>query len=372
MKYYIVVGEASGDLHASNLMKELKKKDAEAEFRFWGGDLMQVQGGTCVKHYKETAIMGFVDVFVNIRKVFKNIKLCKSDISWYKPDAVIFVDYPGFNLRIAEYTHKQGFKNFYYISPKVWAWKQSRVEKIKKFIDKLFVIFPFEIEFYKKHNYKVEFVGNPLLDAIDDKINNKLSREDFLRENNLPDKPIVAILAGSRKKEVSYNLPVMVKVASKFPDYLFVIAAAPSLDIEIYKNYIKNSDIKIIYNKTYDVMQHSVASLITSGTATLEAALFNLPELVCYRGDWGSYQIARRLIKVKYASLVNLIMDRLVIKEFLQYDMTVENITKELEKLLKNEDYKSQIKKDFAELQNVLGGKGASARTAKIIYSSLH
>ena len=372
MKYYIIAGEASGDLHASNLMKELKEKDPKADFRFWGGDLMQAEGGTCVKHYKETAFMGFVGVLVNIRKVFKNLSFCKSDISKYNPDAVIFVDYPGFNLRIAEYTHQKGYKNFYYISPKIWAWKESRVEKIKKYIDKLFVIFPFEIDFYKKHNYKVEFVGNPLLDAIEEKINNKISRKKFLEDNNLQDKPIVAILAGSRKQEISSNLPLMVKVSKYFPDYQFVLAAAPSLDLKIYDKYIKNTNIKIVYNKTYDVMQHSVAGLITSGTATLEAALFNLPELVCYKGDWLSYQILKRLIKVKYASLVNLIMDRLLIKEFLQYDMTVENVKNELNKLLHDNNHISQMKNNFAEMREVLGGKGASERTAEIIVSSVY
>lgn len=371
MKYYIIAGEASGDLHASNLMKELKVKDENAKFHFWGGDLMAKQGGEQVKHYKDTAYMGFVDVLKNLRGVFKNLKLCKKDIADYKPDVVILIDYAGFNLKIAEFAHNKGFKVYYYISPKVWAWKQSRVFKIKKYVDKLFAIFPFEIDFYKKYDYEINFVGNPLLDAVEKEINNKLSPEDFRKEHKLSEKPIIAILAGSRKLEIKNNLPLMLDIIKHFPDYQFVMAAAPSLDLEIYDKYIKNYDLKIVYNKTYEVLQQSEAALVTSGTATLEAALLNIPEIVCYRGDYISAQIIKLLIKVDYISLVNLIMNKEIIKEFVQDEMTISNIVEELKRLLFDKDYRSSMLNNYSEMRKSLGGKGASERTASIIYKSL-
>jgi lipid-A-disaccharide synthase len=371
MKYYIIAGEASGDLHAANLMKEIKIQDSKAEFRFWGGDLMKEQGGEIVKHYKETAFMGFYDVIKNLGQISKNLKMCKNDILKFNPDVIIHVDYPGFNLRIAEFVHEKGYKVYYYISPKIWAWKQSRVHKIKKFVDKLFIIFPFEIEFYKKFDYQVEFVGNPLLDALSQKSENKISEEIFRKENNLGEKPIIAVLAGSRMSEIKHNLPEMLKVIKYFPDYQFVMAAAPSLDISIYDKFIEGFDIKIVYNKTYDVLMNSKAAIVTSGTATLEAALFNIPELVCYKGDAFSYQIAKRIVKVKYISLVNLIMDKPVIKEFIQYEMTEENIKNELQKLLFDIQYKEKMLCDFDELRVISGGAGASKKTAEIIVNSI-
>lgn len=368
MKYYITAGEASGDLHASNLMKEIKNKDPEAEFRFLGGDLMLKQGGTLVKHFKETAYMGLFDVIINLRTILKNIKFIKNDILKTKPDVVILVDYPGFNLRIAEFAHTENFNVYYYISPKIWAWKQSRVKKIKKYIDKLFIIFPFEKEFYKKHNYEVEYVGNPILDAVDTE---KKDITVFKKKYKLNDKKIIALLPGSRKQEIKHNFPGMLKVAEKFTDYQFLVAAAPSLGKNIFQKYIKNKNVKLIYNDTYELLKHSEAAIVTSGTATLETAVLNVPELVCYKGDHISYQIAKRLVKVDYISLVNLIMQKEVIKEFIQYDMTVENICNELELLLHNDVYRINMLNNFAELKIKLGGKGASERAAGIIVNSL-
>jgi len=368
LKYYLISGEASGDLHASNLMKELKVFDADAEFRFLGGDLMKKQGGTLVKHFKETAYMGFLDVFIHLPAILKNIKFIKEDIATYKPDVVILTDYPGFNLRIAEFTHTESFKTYYYISPKIWAWKQSRVHKIKKFIDKLFIIFPFEKEFYKQFNYEVEYVGNPIMDAID---TTHIDITTFKNKYQLSDKKIIALLPGSRKQEIKHNFPVMLKVAEQFNDYQFVIAAAPSLEKEIFEKYINKQNIKLIYDDIYELLKHSEAAIVTSGTATLETAILNIPELVCYKGEHISYQIAKRLVKVDYISLVNLVMQKEVIKEFIQYDMTIENIANELKLLLNDDVYKKTMLKNFEEMRKKLGGKGASKRTAQIIFESL-
>lgn len=368
MNYYIIAGEASGDLHASNLMRELKNKDPEAKFRFLGGDLMKTHGGTMVKHFKETAYMGFVDVFLHLRAIMKNIKFVKDDIKHTNPDLVILVDYPGFNLRIAEYVHSIGIQVYYYISPKIWAWKQSRVEKIKKFISKLFIIFPFEKEFYKKHNYKVEYVGNPVLDAIDTSPGN---RDEFIKKYELEDKKIIALLPGSRKQEIKHNFPLMLRIAESYPNFQFVVAAAASLEKTIFEKYMKAKKVKLIYNDTYTILKHSEAALVTSGTATLETAVLNIPELVCYKGDYLSYQIAKRLVKVDFISLVNLVMEKEVIKEFLQYDMTFENLKNELDKLLFDADYRNTMLRNFEEMREKLGGKGASERTAEIIVKSL-
>lgn len=372
MKYYIIVGEASGDIHAANLMQQIKTYDSNAEFRFWGGDLMLEQGGTCVKHYKETAFMGIVDVLMNLRAISKNLSLCKKDILEFNPDIVIPVDYPGFNLRISEFAHTKGYKVYYYISPKIWAWKQSRVHKIKKFVDKLFIIFPFEIDFYKQFDYVPEFVGNPLIDELSKKTKNRISEEKFRNENDIGEKPLIAVLSGSRKQEIKNNLPEMLKVIKHFPDYTFVLAAAPSIDLEYYDKYIKDYDIKIVYNKTYDVLLNSKAAIVTSGTATLETAILNIPELVCYRGDNLSYQIARRVIKVKYISLVNIIMDKEVIKELIQHDMNELKISKELDNLLNNKDYRANMLTSFDKLRQISGKEGASNRAAKIIVDDIN
>ncbi len=369
MKYYITAGEASGDLHASNLMNALKRIDTEAEFRFIGGDLMQEQGGTLVRHYKDTAYMGFLDVFIHLPAILRNIKFVKEDILNYKPDVIILVDYPGFNLRIAEFAHHAGFKTYYYISPKIWAWKQSRVHKIKAFIDKMFIIFPFEKDFYKKHNYEVEYVGNPIMDAV--KTEKKSDSIEFRKKYKLNDKKIIALLPGSRKQEIKHNFPAMLKVSKYFPEYQFVVAAAPSLEKDTFTKFIKDEDVKLIYNQTYEILKHSEAAIVTSGTATLETAILNIPELVCYKGEAVSYQIAKRLVKVDYISLVNLVMQKEVIKEFIQYDMTVENIVNELKLILEDTVYRNTMLSEFENLRSILGGKGASKRTAEIIFKSL-
>lgn len=363
MKYYIIAGEASGDLHASNLIKEIKTTDANAEFRCWGGDLMQAQGATIVKHYRDLAFMGFAEVLMNIRTILKNLAFCKEDIKLYQPDVIIFIDYPGFNLKIAEWAKAGDFKTFYYISPQIWAWKQNRVHKIKKCVDKMFVILPFEKDFYKKFDMDVDFVGHPLLDAIANR--NKLPFETFCQENNLSNKPIIALLPGSRKQEISKMLPLLLSVTNKFTDYQFVIAGAPSQDKSVYETFL-NRNVSIIENKTYQLLEQSSAALVTSGTATLETALFNVPQVVCYKGNKISFLIAKAIVKVNYISLVNLIMDNEVVTELIQEKLTTKNLTEELEKLL-NTDNRTIISKKYAELKQKLGGYGASKRTAQLM-----
>ena len=369
LKYYIIAGEASGDLHASNLMKEIKKKDPQADFRFWGGDLMQAQGGTLVKHYRDLAFMGFAEVVMNLRTILGNITVAKKDIEAYKPDAVILVDYPGFNLRIAEFVKNLGIKVYYYISPQIWAWKTGRVHKIKKVVDKMFVILPFEEEFYQRYDYKVDFVGNPLLDSL----NNlpKVDEAKFRKEHQLDERPIIALLPGSRTQEIKVKLPLMLSVEKDFPDYQFVVAGAPSQPIENYKN-IAGNDLKIVENKTYDLLQISHSALVTSGTATLETALLKVPEVVCYKGNPISYEIGKRIVKnIRFISLVNLIMDKEVVKELIQYELTYENIKHELNLIL-NTPKREQILKDYDELYHKLGGVGASERTANLIVQDLN
>lgn len=358
MKYYLIAGEASGDLHASNLMKELKKLDAYAEFRCWGGDKMQAAGGTIIKHYRELAFMGFTEVLINIHTIFANINLCKKDIVEWNPDTVIFVDYPGFNLRIAPFVKKQGIKTIWYISPQVWAWKASRVKKIKACVDKMIVILPFEKEFYKKWNYEVEYVGHPLLDCIS--LNPSPMEKETERQ--------IALLPGSRKQEISVMLPEMLEVVDKFPAYQFVIAGAPSVDENFYQQFTTGKKVQIVFGQTYSLLEKASAALVTSGTATLETALYGVPEVVCYKGSGISYQIAKWLIKVKYISLVNLIMDREVVKELIQEEMNAANIKKELNDLLANKQRIEEMKKDYTLLREKLGDGGASSRAAKSIY----
>lgn len=370
MRYYIIAGEASGDLHASNLMKHLKQLDAYAEFRCWGGDLMQQQGGHIVKHYRDLAFMGFVEVIANLRTILKNIDFCKKDILIYKPDVLILVDYPGFNLRISEFAKAKGFKVFYYISPQIWAWKESRVHQIKRSVDAMFTILPFEADFYKKYDYPVHFVGHPLLDAIANR-KEKLSHSDFCKKHQLRDKPIIALLPGSRKQEIRKMLPVMAECEKNFKDYQFVIAGAPSMPIEFYKEVLGEKEIPIIQGATYDLLEQSEAALVTSGTATLETALFNVPEVVCYTGGTISYYIARALIKVKYISLVNLIMDKELVKELIQHDFNVTTLNKELNKLLNDTTYRDNMLQGFKELREKLGGEGASQRAAEKMYALL-
>ncbi len=368
MKYYLIAGEASGDLHGSNLMKAIKQKDAKAEFRFFGGNLMQNVGGTLVKHYKELAFMGFAEVILNLGTILKNISFCKKDIESYQPDCVIFIDYPGFNLRIAPFAKQLGIKTYYYISPQLWAWKASRVKIIQHFIDKIFVILPFEKDWYKKHNVEAEFVGHPLLDAIADF--EKPDKNLFLTENNLSEKPIIALLPGSRTQEIRKKLPVMLQMEKYFPAYQFVIAGAPSKSRKEYEE-IAQRKINWVENKTYNLLQLSEIALVTSGTATLETALFGVPQVVCYKSSFISYEIGKRLVKhIKYISLVNLIRDKEVVKELIQNELTEENLTIELEKILQPEVQKN-IKEEYQKLALQLGGKGASERTANYIVNDL-
>ena len=370
MRYYIIAGEASGDLHASNLVAEIKKKDKKAEFRGFGGDLMKAQGVDLVKHYRSMAFMGFVEVAVNLRKVLGNISLCKKDILDYQPDVVILVDYPGFNFRIADFAHENGFKVIYYISPQVWAWKRRRVRKIKKSVDKMLVILPFEEEFYKQYGVDVTFVGNPLLDELA-KVSTG-NRSIFLRRNSLGERrEIIALLPGSRRQEVKRTLPLMIKVASHFPNYQFVIAGISSLDKSLYKDIMGQSDVFFVENQTYELLQNSSAALVTSGTATLETALFSIPEVVCYKATDLSYCLAKWMIKVKFISLVNLIMDREVVKELIQGDMNEENLVKELDQLLHNGKRQRQLLEDYEELKDKLGNVGASEKAADVIIEAL-
>lgn len=375
MQYYIIAGEASGDLHGSNLIKELQVLDNAAKIRCWGGDKMQAAGATLVKHYKELAFMGFIEVIKNLRAIFKNLDYCKKDILAFKPDALILIDYPGFNLRIAEWAKQQGIKVIYYISPQVWAWKESRVKGIKKSVDKMLVILPFEKEFYKKWQYEVEYVGHPLVQVIDEFNEQYLSSANVYKAASFPNQGVnlVALLPGSRKQEILKKLPIMLQVARDFPDYHFVVAKAPGLEENFYNELLAPyKNVSSVVNKTYELLSQSKAALVTSGTATLETALFNVPEVVCYKGSSVSFQIAKWLIKIKYICLVNLIMDKEVVKELIQDELTVNNIKIELNKVLFDVAKQQQLTKDYADLKNLLSkGGNASANAAKSIYKFL-
>lgn len=367
MKYYIIAGEASGDLHGSNLMKALQKQDVKAEFRFWGGDLMQEVSENLVKHYRELAFMGFLEVLLNLRTILKNISFCKKDILDFKPDAIIFIDYPGFNLRIAKWAKHKGFKTHYYISPQIWAWKENRIKDIKKDVDEMYVILPFEKQFYeKKHDYPVHFVGHPLIDAISKRV--QVDETAFRADNDLNEKPIIALLPGSRKQEITKMLSIMLSVIDDFPDYQFVIAGAPSQDYSFYKQFITNPNVSFVSNKTYDLLSVSTAALVTSGTATLETALFKVPQVVCYKGSWFSYQIGKRVVNLDYISLVNLIMDKEVVKELIQNDFNSNNLKTELHTIL-DEYERTKFFINYYQLEKKLGGKGASEKTAELIFS---
>ncbi len=359
MKLYLIAGEASGDLHGSNLMRELKNLNPDIDFRCWGGDLMKQQGGTIVKHIDELAFMGFVEVVMNLRTVLKNLALCKRDILSYKPDAVILIDYPGFNLKIAKFLHNLQIPVIYYISPQIWAWKQSRVKIIRKVVDKMMVILPFEKDFYEKYGVEVEFHGHPLLDAL-----NRSHFEPVITDDG---KSIVALLPGSRRQEILQVLPRMVSVVPRFPDVRFVIAGVDSHGPEFYQSITGNLNIPVVMGRTYDLLKQAKAALVTSGTATLETALIGTPEVVCYRGGNISYQIALRLIKVKYISLVNLIMDRPVVKELIQDELNVENLSRELNLLLNDTPERKNLLGDYDELRQILGGDGASRRAAESV-----
>lgn len=370
MKYYIIAGEASGDLHGSNLMKALKVEDPAADFRIWGGDLMQDAGGELRKHYRDLAFMGFVEVLKNLRTIVHNLRFCEQDILAYQPDALILIDYPGFNLRIAKWAKQQGIKVLYYISPQIWAWHTSRVHQIKANVDRMYVILPFEKDFYAKYNCEVDFVGHPLLDVV----KGYAAAPDFRSKNGLTESPIIALLPGSRKQEIIRMLSVMLEMAPLFPNYQFVIAGAPSMPMAFYEQILaekqRPQNVKLVQKQTYDLLSQAEAALVTSGTATLETALFQVPEVVCYRGNNLSYQIAKRLISVKYISLVNLIVDKPLVKELIQNDFNSKTLYTELEKILQPKK-RQEIKAGYAELQLLMGDAGASRRAARLMHEKI-
>ncbi|MBR5455524.1 MAG: lipid-A-disaccharide synthase [Bacteroidaceae bacterium] len=376
MKYYIIVGEASGDLHASNLMKALKKVDSEAQFRFFGGDLMSAVDGERVKHFRDTAFMGFVPVVMNLRTILSNMKMCRNDIVAWNPDVLILVDYPGFNLSIAKYIHKNtDIPVYYYISPKIWAWKERRIKNIKRDVDKLFSILPFEVDFFeKKHGYRINYVGNPCVDAIDAFVREKAVKRDiFIGSNKIPDKPIVALLAGSRKQEIELNLPIMLEAMKRFPDYQPVIAGAPSIDKEYYAPYLKDGAC-IVFGQTYDILNNAHAALVTSGTATLETALFRVPQVVCYATPMPKFYsfLKKHFLKVKYISLVNLVADREVVRELVSVDMSLSNVVDELGRILPADGKERAVMlKEYDRMIDILGAPGASERAAEKMVSFL-
>lgn len=374
MRYYIIAGEASGDLHGSNLIKGIRKIDSSAQIRCWGGDLMKEAGAELVKHYKEGAIMGFVEVVANLGKLAKNLNDCKNDIINYNPDVVVLIDYPGFNFRIAQFAKERGMRVFYYIAPKVWAWKEKRVHKLKKYVDRLFIIFPFEIEYFKKWGIDAIYRGNPLLDSVDNHRSADETKEAFQKRTGIGSaETTVALLAGSRRGEIKYLLPRMMQVAEKYPHYRFLLACAPSMEREFYESIIgkKCSNIKLLFGETYSILRHSDAAIINSGTASLEAALIGVPQVVCYGGNEISYQIAKRVVKLKYISLANLIMDKGLFKELIQHDCTPQKISQELDNLLDNRVYREKMMADYRNVRDVLGGKGASEKVAGAMIEEL-
>jgi len=373
VKYYIIAGEASGDLHGSNLIKALRQTDWQAEVRAWGGDLMEAAGATIVKHYRDLAFMGFVEVLMNLRTIFRNLDFCKTDILQYQPDVLILIDYPGFNLRIAKWAKQKGLKIIYYISPQVWAWKENRVKTIKTCIDKMLVILPFEKAFYHQWNYEVEYVGHPLIEVIDDFKKSAGHNPLSLLPDEIEGRRIIALLPGSRKQEILKKLPLMLEVSRYFPEYLFVVAKAPGQEDSFYESMLSPyENVKSVQGKTYHLLIQADAALVTSGTATLETALFGVPEVVCYKGSPVSYAIAKRVIKIKYISLVNLIMDKPVVKELIQHELTVENLRHELDLLLNNAVKKQHLAVDYQKLRELLSEGGhASSNAARAISNFL-
>ncbi|GET33316.1 lipid-A-disaccharide synthase [Prolixibacter bellariivorans] len=367
MKYFFIAGEASGDLHASHLMRELKKEDPQAEFRYFGGDLMEAEGGTLLKHYREMAYMGFITVVRNLDKIKANFKLAEAELLAWKPDVLVLVDYPGFNLRMARFAKEHSIRTYYYISPKIWAWKTKRVKKVKKFIDEMFTIFPFETEFYAKYDYPVRYVGNPTVDELAVRPNQDETFDAFVSRNQLSGKPLIALLAGSRKQEINNILPVMTDAAARFPEYEFVLAGAPSQPEEFYRQVLKGKEIPIVFNQTYELLQQSKAALVASGTATLETAVLNIPQVVCYKMELG--KIARWgrpfLLKIPYFSLVNLIVDREIVTELFQDHCTVDTVSTELKKILDNKSYREKMLAGYDEMRQRLGEPGCAARAAK-------
>jgi lipid-A-disaccharide synthase len=362
MRYYIIAGEASGDLHGGNLIRAIHEQDKEANVRCWGGDKMEAAGATLVKHYRELAFMGFVEVLANLRTILNNIDLCKKDILVFKPDVLVLIDYPGFNMRIAEWAKKQGIKIVYYISPQVWAWKENRVKKIKRDVDKMLVILPFEVDFYKKWQFEVTYVGHPLVEVV-------RNEKENVPVQSLSDKPIIALLPGSRAQEIKVKLPLMLQMVKHFPDYQFAVAQASAQPDSLYKEIIRNENVLLVKDQTYNLLKQARAGLITSGTATLETALFGVPQVVCYKGNPVSFWLATKLVDVKYISLVNLIMDKEVVKELIQTELTEANLKVALTRLLQDEAYKKELKQDYETLWHKLGDKRASALAAKEVIS---
>lgn len=375
MKYYLIAGEASGDLHAANLMKALKKFDPMANFRYWGGELMAAEGGQLVRHYRDTAFMGAFEVVMNLHKICRNLKFCKEDILKYSPDVLILVDYAGFNLRIASFAKTRGFRVFYYIAPKIWAWNTGRARKIKKNVDKLFSIMPFESDFYAKYNVPVVYSGNPLMDAIDKRPYKNEGFEAFVKRNNLENRPIIALLAGSRKQEISRLLPEMLAMVEHFPDFQFVIAGAPSFTFADYEEYLRDYEgVFVVFGQTYALLESAHAALVTSGTATLEAALLKCPQVVCYKmwgGSFTDFMAKKVIIKVAHISLVNLIMNREVVKELFQSSFSLEALKNELSLLCYDEDYRKRMIEGYTELGYIVGSPGSSERTARLMWESL-
>jgi len=373
MKYYVIAGEPSGDLHASNMMKELLVLDKNIEFRFWGGDLMEaVTHQKPRKHIKDLAFMGFVEVAKNIRTIFKNIAFCKQDILDFKPEILILVDYPGFNLRIADWAKQQGIRVFYYISPTIWAWKENRVEIVKRSVEKMFVILPFEVAVYKKHNYEADYVGHPLLDAIEQEKSSLPDKATFISKNNLDNRPIIAVLPGSRKQEIERMFSIMLDVVNDFKEYQFVIAGTTNLPKEAYQMAI-DKNLKVVFNQTYALMHNAHAGIIKSGTSTLESALFRLPQVVCYKGGTVSYSIAKMVVggRVKYIGLPNLILDKPVVKELIQTDLTSKNLKEELAKIISG-PVREEMLKEYDGLIKLLGNSGASKKVAELMYNHIH
>jgi lipid-A-disaccharide synthase len=367
MKLYIIAGEASGDLHGSNLIRSLKRMEPSVDVRCWGGDLMAEAGGKVVKHYRELAFMGFIEVLLNLRTILRNMEWCKKDIEAFQPDALVLIDYPGFNMRIAKWAHEKGIPIHYYISPQIWAWKKGRIKDIRRDVDQMSVVLPFEKDFYAQLGVKVDFVGHPLLDAIAQK--DPISFDQFCRDNQLSNKPIIALLPGSRKQEIKTKLPVMVSVMHRFPDYQFVIAGAPSQPIEFYREVLAGThgEVPILFGKTYEILQLAQAGLVTSGTATLEAGLFKMPQVVCYKAHPISYFIAKKLVDIPFISLVNLILNREAVKELIQHDLNTSMLGDELDALLHHPKRREKMRADYEELHHLLGGAGASDAVAKLV-----
>jgi len=371
MRYFIIAGEQSGDLHGSNLIKQLFEADKNAVITCWGGDLMESAGATLLVHYRKLAFMGFTAVIKNLGAISKNLKLCKEQIAEYKPDVIIFIDYPGFNLRIAEFAKKKGFKTFYYISPKLWAWNEKRVVKVKKYIDRMFIIFPFEVDFYKKHGITVEYYGNPLIDETEKRISSFPPKDQIRRSLAIEEKKSIALLAGSRRSEIEFVLPQMLKIIHHFPDYQFVLAGVKNIPDEFYQKVIGHAPVKVIKEKTYEILYCAEAALVTSGTATLEAALHNTPQVVCYKGDFFSMLIAWMVVKVKYISLVNLVMGCEVVKELVQYDLTEKALIEELTAILPGGSKREKLLLDYELLKKKLGSSGASEKIAREMVAEL-